>query len=102
MSLIHMVRRFVVGAGLAASLALAPQAPAFAQSAPAASAPASVASADATLDASKKPDASSNPYGIEALWKNSDAITKTVLLLLAIMSMGSWYFLVVKVLCPVG
>ena len=45
-----------------------------------------------------KPAPALNPYGIEALWATSDAITKTVLLLLAIMSMGSWYFLVVKVL----
>ena len=47
----------------------------------------------------KKFDASSdNPYGIEALWKTSDSIAKTVLILLAIMSLSSWYVTIVKVL----
>ena len=39
-----------------------------------------------------------NPYGLEALWAGSDLVTKVVLLLLLIMSMGSWYILIVKVL----
>jgi biopolymer transport protein ExbB len=85
---IRVVRHLLVGVGLAASLVFAPQLPAFAQSASGAGASIPVASADT----------SSNPYGIAALWDSSDAITKTVLLLLAAMSMGSWYFLVVKVL----
>ena len=39
-----------------------------------------------------------NPYGMEALWLGSDLVTKLVLLLLLIMSMGSWYIMIVKVL----
>ena len=39
-----------------------------------------------------------NPYGIGALWSGSDAVAKIVLLLLVIMSMGSWYILAVKML----
>ena len=39
-----------------------------------------------------------NPYGLEALWAASDLVTKVVLLLLVIMSMGSWYIMIVKVL----
>jgi biopolymer transport protein ExbB len=46
----------------------------------------------------KKTEATENPYGLEALWKTSDAVAKTVLLLLLIMSIGSWYILIVKVL----
>ncbi len=46
----------------------------------------------------KNADATENPYGLEALWKTSDAVAKTVLLLLLIMSIGSWYILIVKVL----
>jgi biopolymer transport protein ExbB len=42
--------------------------------------------------------ATSNPYGLEALWATSDVVTKTVLLMLVIMSIGSWYIMVVKVL----
>jgi len=49
--------------------------------------------------AAKKPDtAAENPYGIAALWSTSDAVAKGVLLILAIMSMGSWYILAVKML----
>lgn len=39
-----------------------------------------------------------NPYGLASLWKTSDAVARTVLLLLLIMSIGSWYILIVKVL----
>ena len=39
-----------------------------------------------------------NPYGLDALWNQSDAVTKTVLLILATMSMGSWYVIVTKLL----
>ena len=43
-------------------------------------------------------EAVENPYGLEALWKTSDAVAKTVLLLLLIMSVGSWYVIIVKLL----
>ena len=36
------------------------------------------------------------PYGVAALWAGSDAVTKSVLLILLLMSMGSWYILVRK------
>ena len=49
--------------------------------------------------APKKADAGAeNPYGLEALWKTSDAVAKTVLLLLLAMSIGSWYIMIVKLL----
>ena len=60
-----------------------------AASEPAAAAPAAAAVAVATTPA--KPEATENPYGIEALWKTSDAVAKSVLLLLLIMSISSWY-----------
>ncbi|MCF8160069.1 MAG: MotA/TolQ/ExbB proton channel family protein [Polaromonas sp.] len=46
----------------------------------------------------KGSEISENPYGLESLWKTSDAVAKTVLLLLLIMSVGSWYILIVKIL----
>jgi biopolymer transport protein ExbB len=89
-------------------LALLTQSPAFAQAAAPASAtaPAAVASdasaMPAAVPAAKKPaaDAGStdNPYGIEALWKGSDNIARSVLVILAIMSAGSWYILITKFL----
>jgi len=37
-----------------------------------------------------------SPYGVMALWLASDAVTKVVLLLLLLMSVGSWYILLLK------
>ena len=51
-----------------------------------------------TSSLAKTPTAAENPYGIAALWSTSDAVAKGVLLILAIMSMGSWYILAVKML----
>jgi biopolymer transport protein ExbB len=39
-----------------------------------------------------------NPYGIEALWAQGDFVSKGTLIILAIMSMGSWYIGIVKLL----
>src|SRR5674476_1036254 len=47
--------------------------------------------------AAKKAESTDNPYGLESLWKSSDMVARTVLLLLLIMSVGSWYILIVKV-----
>ena len=39
-----------------------------------------------------------NPYGLASLWSQSDLVAKLVLLLLVVMSMGSWYVIVTKFL----
>lgn len=39
-----------------------------------------------------------NPYGLESLWKTSDGVAKTVLMLLFIMSAGSWYITIIKLM----
>jgi len=60
-----------------------------------------VAADPAAAAVAKKPEAAAaaeNPYGIAALWSGSDSVAKGVLLILAIMSMGSWYILAVKML----
>ncbi|HSV70665.1 MAG TPA: MotA/TolQ/ExbB proton channel family protein [Methylibium sp.] len=56
------------------------------------------ASAVAPAVAASAADKIDNPYGLEALWKGSDAVAKTVLVILVIMSMGSWYIMIVKVI----
>ncbi|MDH5265363.1 MAG: MotA/TolQ/ExbB proton channel family protein [Betaproteobacteria bacterium] len=103
----HLIRR--LPALLAAILiACAPAAPlvfttaAHAQ-APAADAP-KPAEAAAPVDAPKPPPAAAkeketveNPYGLEALWKQGDFVSKGTLIILVIMSMGSWYIMFVKV-----
>lgn len=39
-----------------------------------------------------------NPYGIEAMWAQGDFVSKGTLIILIIMSMGSWYIGIVKIL----
>jgi len=40
----------------------------------------------------------SNPYGIDALWNQGDFVAKGTLLILVIMSMGSWYIGIIKLI----
>ena len=40
--------------------------------------------------------ASSNPYGLDALWAQGDAVAKGTLLILLAFSLGSWYVLATK------
>jgi biopolymer transport protein ExbB len=65
-----------------------------------AAAPAPMAATTAPAASGKKAggEALDNPYGIEALWKGSDNIARAVLVLLAIMSIGSWYIMITKLL----
>jgi biopolymer transport protein ExbB len=37
-----------------------------------------------------------NPYGLSALWAQGDFVAKGVLVLLVLMSMGSWYIMITK------
>ena len=39
-----------------------------------------------------------NPYGLSALWAQGDIVAKATLLILVIMSMGSWYVIFTKLL----
>jgi biopolymer transport protein ExbB len=70
--------------------------------APAAPAPAGTSAAPAPA-AAPAPVATStrevvdNPYGLEALWKGGDYVSKTTIAILVIMSMGSWYIIITKV-----
>jgi biopolymer transport protein ExbB len=66
-----------------------------------AAAPAAVAAdpAAAAAPAAKKAEGTTdNPYGIAALWHNAHSVDMGVLIILAIMSMGSWYILAIKML----
>jgi biopolymer transport protein ExbB len=37
-----------------------------------------------------------NPYGLQALWQQGDLVAKSTLLILVLMSAGSWYVIVTK------
>jgi biopolymer transport protein ExbB len=39
-----------------------------------------------------------NPYGLEALWKQGDFVSKGTIVILVIMSVGSWYIGIVKLI----
>jgi len=47
------------------------------------------AAATATVD---------NPYGLGALWTQSDLVAKGVLVIMAVMSIGSWYTIITKLI----
>ena len=84
----------------AATALVAPHAMAAdAASAPVASAEVS-APAAAAVDAAPAPskDAVENPYGLDALWKGGDFVARGTLIILVIMSMGSWYILITKLI----
>ena len=102
------IKTIVLCVGLLASCLGAPAAlaakPKAAEAAPAAAAPASAASevaapaaAPAPAPAAAAPAAEEeNPYGLSALWKQGDFVAKGTLLILIIMSMGSWYVIFTK------
>jgi biopolymer transport protein ExbB len=95
-------------------------APAAGTSAPAAGAPGAAPEANGAAtpppgDATPPPDANaaanatvvgagptpgtetvSNPYGLGALWKNGDFVARGTLIILVIMSLGTWYIMITK------
>ena len=90
--MIKPLKTLLAGATLLFSLLLGSHA--LAQSSPDASKVAApVASATVTAAAETSTD---NPYGLGALWAQGDAVAKGTLLILVLMSMGSWYVIFTK------
>ncbi|MBC7434938.1 MAG: MotA/TolQ/ExbB proton channel family protein [Bdellovibrionales bacterium] len=90
----------LLAAGLTATVLLCSpvaqaQAPATAPAPTAAAAPAAAA-----VPAVKPPlnTYADNPYGLRALWEQGDYVAKITLVLLMIMSIGSWYVLISKLI----
>ncbi len=73
-----------------------PAAPAAAPAPPAAAPAPAPAPAPAATSA-RTTEVIDNPYGLEALWKGGDLVAKTTLIILVIMSVGSWYIIITKV-----
>jgi biopolymer transport protein ExbB len=93
--MISRIIGFLAAIAVATSLAVSPahaqdQKPADAASAVTADG----APAPAAAAAPAKP--SDNPYGLQAMLSHGDMVSKTVLALLLVMSMGSWYILIVR------
>ena len=76
----------VTAAADAAASAAAPAADGVAPAAPAVAAPAA------------EHETVSNPYGLDALWKGGDFVARFVLILMLIMSAGTWYIMIVKLI----
>ena len=76
-------------------------APAFAD-APAADAAAPAADAAAPAADAAAPAASTeevhNPYGIGAMWEEGDFVNKGTIIILSLMSIGSWYIIITKLI----
>jgi biopolymer transport protein ExbB len=74
-----------------------PMGPALAQDAkPAATETAPVAATAAPAAAITSTETVDNPYGLAALWAQGDFVAKGTLVILVLMSMGSWYILITK------
>jgi biopolymer transport protein ExbB len=106
MSLIHLARAplaaaLIALAALASSLPTAALAQASAPAADAAAPAPAPAPDPATAAAPTTPTVSkesvANPYGLEALWKGGDFVARFTLIIMVIMSMGSWYIIFTKV-----
>lgn len=102
--MIKQLKTLALAIGLVAGLSLASTS--FAakpkEAAPAAAAPAPAAeAAPAAPVAAAAPAAApsaheENPYGLSALWAQGDIVAKGTLLILVLMSMGSWYVIITK------
>jgi len=64
--------------------------------APVASTPTPMASMAPVAPAAVSKEIVDNPYGLHALWSQGDYVSRGTLVILAIMSMGSWYILITK------
>jgi len=94
-----LVRAWALTLSLAVVSVAGVSTPAFAQTAaPAAAASAAVAADPAAAAPKKAEGTTDNPYGIAALWHNAHSVDMGVLIILGVMSMGSWYILAIKML----
>jgi biopolymer transport protein ExbB len=99
--IINPGKRCIVVLTMALGLGVGLFAPAYAQ-APALTAPADSASAVAPLPppmpAKKTMEVVDNPYGMSAIWAQGDFVARGTLIIMIIMSMGSWYIILTKLL----
>ena len=107
--MIKQLKTLVLAIGLVAGLSLASTsfaakpkeappaaAPAAAAPAPEAAAPVAAPAPVATAAAAPAGEHDDNPYGLGALWAQGDIVAKGTLLILVLMSMGSWYVIITK------
>lgn len=86
-------KSLVIAAAIAIMTSLSPVAP-LASLAPIAPAAAQEAEKAAPAGAAAEPQAT--PYGIENMWKEGNLVSRSILIVLVIMSAGSWYIFFTK------
>ena len=91
--IIHRITSLIAMLALAATLVAAPQ---FARAQDAKPAADAAAAAPAAMAATTSKESVDNPYGLSALWEQGDFVARGTLVILVLMSMGSWYILVTK------
>ncbi len=103
--MIKQLKTLALAIGLVAGLSLASTsfaakpkeaAPAAAAPAPEAAAPAAAPAAAVAAPAAAPSAHEENPYGLSAWWAQGDIVAKGTLLILVLMSMGSWYVIITK------
>ena len=65
--------------------------------APPAAAPAPAPAAAPAATSARATEVMDRVHGLEALWKGGDLVAQTTLIILVIMSVGSWYIIITKV-----
>ena len=88
---------FIIAPSIATAQAPAATTATAAPAAPAA-APMATSPADSMTTPVEAKETVSNPYGLDALWKGGDFVARGTLIILVIMSMGTWYILITKLI----
>ncbi|MFC5475274.1 MotA/TolQ/ExbB proton channel family protein [Paraherbaspirillum soli] len=89
----------IAGAQTPASAAASASASADAPKAADSSAPAAdITATPAPPPAPAAKETVDNPYGLDALWKGGDFVARGTLIILVLMSMGSWYIIITKLI----
>jgi biopolymer transport protein ExbB len=100
MSITHVLRASFGAALVAAAALLAPVQPVYAQAASGAASAAAPAPAAAPGPMAATPavseEAMENPFGLKATWSQGDFVARGTLIIMVIMSMGSWYVIFTK------
>ena len=86
----------VIGSPPAQAQAASDAASAAPAATPVATPVATPAAPPAPLVATTTKETIDNPYGLSALWQGGDFVSRGTLIILVIMSMGSWYILITK------
>jgi biopolymer transport protein ExbB len=98
MSFLKLVRAPILAASivLLTGLGLSPLVAAQSASAPEAASAVLEAPPAGIATPEVKKEEIDNPYGLEAMWRDGDFITKGTAIIMVIMSMGSWYIIFTK------